>query len=50
VSSSILAQFLEDGEADGPVAGREGNLSEWVPEIFAEASRYGFLAIEGELG
>jgi hypothetical protein len=50
VSFPILTQFLEDRQADGPVAGREGNLSEWVPEVLAEASRYGFLAIEGELG
>jgi hypothetical protein len=31
MSSSVLAQFLEDGEADFSVAGREGDLSEGVP-------------------
>jgi hypothetical protein len=31
MSSSVLAQLLEDGEADFPVAGREGDLSEGVP-------------------
>jgi len=50
VSPSVLAQFLKDGEADRPVAGTEGDLGEGVPKVFAEASRYGFLAIEGELG
>jgi hypothetical protein len=50
VSSSVLAQFLEDREANFAVTWQEGNLSEGVPYVFAEGGRDGFLAVEGELG
>lgn len=49
MSLAILAQLLEGGETDVAGAGGKFDVCEGVPEVFAEGSGDGFLAVEGEL-
>lgn len=51
VEAAVLAEFLERGEPDGLAvgAGGEGDQGEGLPEIFAEGSGDGFLAVVGQL-
>jgi hypothetical protein len=44
-----LAQFLEDGTADRPLAGGESDMCERRPVVFAEFGRFCLLAVEGKL-
>lgn len=50
VSTTVFAEFLEDRQPDEGEAGREGELGERVPEVFAEGGGDGFLAVERDLG
>jgi hypothetical protein len=49
VPFAILAQFLEDGKADGSGNLLKADFCERVPVVLAEGSGDGLFAVKGEL-